>query len=78
MNLVYANYNRGSGVELAEYSFLNVRGDNAFVKDYVPLAPDAEHEHVARANDEHEHEHTDGDRDERLQRIRHGPSPERR
>ncbi|TBU51741.1 methyltransferase domain-containing protein [Dichomitus squalens] len=30
INLVYANYNRHSGVELAEYSFINIRGENAF------------------------------------------------
>ncbi|KAH9852856.1 methyltransferase domain-containing protein [Lenzites betulinus] len=41
INLVYANYNRHSGVELAEYSFLNVRGENAFIKDFVPETPDA-------------------------------------
>ncbi|KAH9942863.1 methyltransferase domain-containing protein [Amylocystis lapponica] len=33
VNLVYANYNRQSGVELADYSFVNVRGDNVFVSD---------------------------------------------
>ncbi|KAI0632581.1 methyltransferase domain-containing protein [Trametes polyzona] len=43
INLVYANYNRHSGVELAEYSFLNIRGENAFINDYVPETPDAEH-----------------------------------
>jgi len=30
LNLVYANYNRQSGVELADYSFLNIKGDNVF------------------------------------------------
>ncbi|KZT67836.1 hypothetical protein DAEQUDRAFT_728602 [Daedalea quercina L-15889] len=33
VNLVYANYNRQSGVELAQYSFLNIRGDNVFISD---------------------------------------------
>ncbi|KAF9816976.1 hypothetical protein IEO21_03741 [Rhodonia placenta] len=33
VNLVYANYNRQSGVELATYSFLNLRGSNVFVTD---------------------------------------------
>ncbi|OSC98333.1 hypothetical protein PYCCODRAFT_1461394 [Trametes coccinea BRFM310] len=42
INLVYANYNRHSGVELAEYSFLNIRGDNAFIKDYTPDRPEGE------------------------------------
>ncbi|RPD69142.1 hypothetical protein L226DRAFT_539990 [Lentinus tigrinus ALCF2SS1-7] len=42
INLVYANYNRHSGIELAEYSFLNIRGDNVFIKDYVPVSPDQE------------------------------------
>jgi len=32
-NLVYQNYNRNSGAQLAEYSFLNVKGDNAFISD---------------------------------------------
>ncbi|KAI0820548.1 methyltransferase domain-containing protein [Trametes gibbosa] len=41
INLVYANYNRHSGVELAEYSFLNIRGENAFINDFVPETPDA-------------------------------------
>ncbi|KAI0776552.1 methyltransferase domain-containing protein [Trametes elegans] len=49
INLVYANYNRHSGVELAEYSFLNIRGDNAFIKDYEPAKPDLE----ARAQPPH-------------------------
>ncbi|KAI0640851.1 methyltransferase domain-containing protein [Trametes meyenii] len=39
INTVYANYNRKSGVELAEYTFLNIRGENAFVKDYEPEHP---------------------------------------
>ncbi|KAI0753831.1 methyltransferase domain-containing protein [Fomes fomentarius] len=46
INLVYANYNRHSGVELAEYSFLNIRGENTYIKDYVLGQPDivaAEH-----------------------------------
>ncbi|KAF5374336.1 hypothetical protein D9758_004672 [Tetrapyrgos nigripes] len=32
-NLVYANYNRGGSAQLAEYSFINVRSDNIFVKN---------------------------------------------
>ncbi|KAK7455844.1 hypothetical protein VKT23_010881 [Stygiomarasmius scandens] len=32
-NLVYVNYNRQSGADLAEYSFLNIKGDNIFIKD---------------------------------------------
>ncbi|THG95931.1 hypothetical protein EW026_g5806 [Hermanssonia centrifuga] len=34
-NLVYVNYNRQSGAELAEYTFLNIRGDNIFTSDAV-------------------------------------------
>ncbi|KAJ2935999.1 hypothetical protein H1R20_g1095, partial [Candolleomyces eurysporus] len=33
-NLVYQNYNKKKGTaDLAEYSFLNVKGDNIFIKD---------------------------------------------
>ncbi|KAJ3478652.1 hypothetical protein NLI96_g9610 [Meripilus lineatus] len=32
-NLVYVNYNRHSGAELADYSFLNIKGDNVFISD---------------------------------------------
>ncbi|KAK1221833.1 hypothetical protein PQX77_015332 [Marasmius sp. AFHP31] len=32
-NLVYNNYNRESGADLAEYSFLNIKGDNIFIQD---------------------------------------------
>ncbi|KAL5507088.1 hypothetical protein ACEPAH_6544 [Sanghuangporus vaninii] len=32
-NLVYINYNRGSDADLAEYSFLNIRGDNVFISE---------------------------------------------
>ena len=39
VNLVYANYNRQSGVELAQYSFLNIRGDNVFISDKPLTAP---------------------------------------
>lgn len=38
VNLVYANYNRQSGVELADYSFINTRGDNIFIADPPTLA----------------------------------------
>ncbi|PCH42835.1 hypothetical protein WOLCODRAFT_102669 [Wolfiporia cocos MD-104 SS10] len=45
VNLVYANYNRQSGVELADYSFLNTRGHNVFIADgpapHLPLLDDA-------------------------------------
>ncbi|KAI0742234.1 methyltransferase domain-containing protein [Daedaleopsis nitida] len=47
INVVYANYNRHSGVELAEYSFLNVRGNNAYIKDYVVGGPGEEHQQPA-------------------------------
>jgi len=32
-NLVYQNYNRDGTTDLAEYSFLNTKGDNIFIKD---------------------------------------------
>ncbi|THU93793.1 hypothetical protein K435DRAFT_861171 [Dendrothele bispora CBS 962.96] len=32
-NLVYVNYNRQASADLAEYSFLNIKGDNIFIKD---------------------------------------------
>ncbi|KAL0577412.1 hypothetical protein V5O48_004577 [Marasmius crinis-equi] len=32
-NLVYNNYNRGGTADLAEYSFINIKGDNVFVRD---------------------------------------------
>jgi hypothetical protein len=32
-NLVYQNYNKQSNTELAEYSFLNVKGHNSFIAD---------------------------------------------
>ncbi|KAJ7777901.1 methyltransferase domain-containing protein [Mycena maculata] len=32
-NLVYQNYNRGGSTDLAEYSFLNIKGANVFIKD---------------------------------------------
>ncbi|EJD03272.1 uncharacterized protein FOMMEDRAFT_20423 [Fomitiporia mediterranea MF3/22] len=32
-NLVYNNYNKGGDAELAEYSFLNIRGENVFTND---------------------------------------------
>ncbi|KAI0798218.1 methyltransferase domain-containing protein [Abortiporus biennis] len=37
-NLVYVNYNRQSGTELADYSFLNIKGSNVFLSDsaYTP------------------------------------------
>ncbi|KAJ7223175.1 methyltransferase domain-containing protein [Mycena pura] len=38
-NLVYQNYNRDKSSDLAEYSFLNIKGSNVFIKD----APDHAH-----------------------------------
>ncbi|THH01271.1 hypothetical protein EW145_g6945 [Phellinidium pouzarii] len=38
-NIVYQNYNRGSSADLAEYSFLNIRGDNAFISDKDSFRP---------------------------------------
>ncbi|KIY46177.1 hypothetical protein FISHEDRAFT_76018 [Fistulina hepatica ATCC 64428] len=35
-NLVYQNYNKQSNSDLAEYSFLNIKGENAFIKDRAP------------------------------------------
>ncbi|KAF7297127.1 hypothetical protein MIND_00945600 [Mycena indigotica] len=32
-NLVYQNYNRAGSTDLAEYSFLNIKGSNVFIKD---------------------------------------------
>jgi hypothetical protein len=38
---VYVNYNRETGTsDLAEYSFLNIKGDNIFIKD-PPLSEQA-------------------------------------
>ncbi|OAX37470.1 hypothetical protein K503DRAFT_866852 [Rhizopogon vinicolor AM-OR11-026] len=33
VNLVYQNYNRGKDTDLAEYSFINIKGNNIFVSD---------------------------------------------
>jgi len=38
-NLVYQNYNRMQGAELAEYTFLNVAVSNVFVTDIVTTTP---------------------------------------
>ncbi|KAI5989787.1 methyltransferase domain-containing protein [Pisolithus orientalis] len=38
VNLVYQNYNRGKSTDLAEYSFINVKGSNIFISD-PPTAP---------------------------------------
>lgn len=62
VNLVYANYNRQSGVELAQYSFLNTRGDNVFISD-KPAAPAAAQGEAAEA------EHAPGEPDVRT--LRH-------
>ncbi|KII83776.1 hypothetical protein PLICRDRAFT_127233 [Plicaturopsis crispa FD-325 SS-3] len=40
-NLVYQNYNHHANSDLAEYSFINIRGKNAFITDAV--APAAHH-----------------------------------
>ncbi|KAI5118793.1 hypothetical protein M0805_005021 [Coniferiporia weirii] len=42
-NLVYQNYNRGSSADLAEYSFLNIKGENAFVSDRELYRPRGVH-----------------------------------
>ncbi|KAJ7701825.1 methyltransferase domain-containing protein [Mycena rosella] len=34
-NLVYQNYNRDGSTDLAEYSFLNTKGSNVFIKDPI-------------------------------------------
>ncbi|KAF7979963.1 hypothetical protein HWV62_27135 [Athelia sp. TMB] len=34
-NLIYQNYNKQSNQDLAEYSFLNTKGNNAFVSDAI-------------------------------------------
>ncbi|KIJ13012.1 hypothetical protein PAXINDRAFT_170900 [Paxillus involutus ATCC 200175] len=39
VNLVYQNYNKGKDTDLAEYSFINIKGDNIFIAD--PPSPDA-------------------------------------
>lgn len=36
-NLVYQNYNKQASSDLAEYSFLNIRGDNVFIRDPAPV-----------------------------------------
>ncbi|EIW75021.1 hypothetical protein CONPUDRAFT_132617 [Coniophora puteana RWD-64-598 SS2] len=46
VNLVYQNYNRGKDTDLAEYSFLNIKGDSIFVAD--PPVADADAETRAR------------------------------
>jgi len=38
-NLVYQNYNRMQGAELAEYTLLNVAKPNVFISDGVPTRP---------------------------------------
>ena len=38
-NLVYQNYNRGGSADLAEYSFLNIRGESAFTSDRALYRP---------------------------------------
>ncbi|KXN83207.1 hypothetical protein AN958_01721 [Leucoagaricus sp. SymC.cos] len=44
-NLVYLNFNRESTSDLAEYSFLNVKGNNVFIKD-----PSTSYEEVTRTH----------------------------
>lgn len=44
-NLVYQNYNKKTNTaDLAEYSFLNIKGDNVFIKDPKPHHDDADNE----------------------------------
>lgn len=69
VNLVYANYNRQSGVELAQYSFLNTRGNNVFISD-KPLPPPAAQSEAAEA------EHAPGEPDVRT--LRHAGAVDRR
>ncbi|KAL4078085.1 methyltransferase domain-containing protein [Scleroderma citrinum] len=33
VNLVYQNYNRGKSTDLAEFSFINIKGNNIFISD---------------------------------------------
>jgi len=35
-NLVYQNYNKQGTTDLAQYSFLNIKGDNIFIKESQP------------------------------------------
>jgi len=42
-NLVYQNYNKNTTADLAEYSFLNIKGDNIFIQD--PKGPQEEPRH---------------------------------
>jgi len=44
-NLVYQNYNKKHTADLAEYSFLNVKGNNIFLKDPSP-SPEVSHPHA--------------------------------
>ncbi|KAJ7069857.1 methyltransferase domain-containing protein [Mycena amicta] len=46
-NLVYQNYNRGGTSDLAEYSFLNTKGDNIFIKNPKRHLEHGENRHVA-------------------------------
>jgi len=41
-NMVYVNYNRAAPAHLAEYSFINVKGDNIFIKDPRPTIDNVE------------------------------------
>ncbi|KII83775.1 hypothetical protein PLICRDRAFT_46956 [Plicaturopsis crispa FD-325 SS-3] len=41
-NLVYQNYNKHSTSDLAEYSFINVKGNNIFIADPAPPHPHAD------------------------------------
>ncbi|KAH8108411.1 methyltransferase domain-containing protein [Phellopilus nigrolimitatus] len=38
-NMVYQNYNRGGSADLAEYSFINIKGENAFITDQDHFRP---------------------------------------
>jgi hypothetical protein len=45
-NLVYLNYNKKGTPDLAEYSFINIKGNNIFIQDPKPLNEAAHHPHA--------------------------------
>jgi len=42
INLIYQNYNRGKDTDLAEYSFINTKGNNIFISDPQDTPADAD------------------------------------
>ncbi|KAF5329604.1 hypothetical protein D9619_009389 [Psilocybe cf. subviscida] len=48
-NLVYQNYNKQHTPDLAEYSFLNIKGDNVFIHEEPPVHDTPGHPHAPRA-----------------------------